>query len=65
MIFSCSETWESEKNRLESWHPFFTLIPRTVGKKNGKYICAWLEWIERKGIWVSGWDWVYYYREKQ
>ena len=28
------------------WHPFFTFTPRRVGQH-----IAWMEWIERKGIW--------------
>ena len=49
MIFGCGETWLSKKNRLEKWHPFFCLLPRTVDVVDGRRICAWLMWVERRG----------------
>ena len=68
MKYSCGETWEVTKQRLTNWHPFFALFPRTIGAKDGKYICAWLEWIERRGelsvdCCENWWSWEY--REKQ
>lgn len=49
MIFSCGETWEAKKARLEQWHDYFILWPRTIGEENGRYKCVWLQTVERKG----------------
>jgi hypothetical protein len=54
--------WESERNRLEQWHPFFCLLPRRLG---GSTTCVWLEWIRRKGHYEDGYNgrgWVFEYR---
>lgn len=57
MIFSCGDTAETEEQKRNAviaaraqWHPFFALMPRTIGEKNGKHICAWLQWIERRCV---------------
>lgn len=63
MIFSCGLTQEEQDRRDKEWHPFFPLFPRTIAKKDGKHICAWLQTIERRaafihyyeGRWV-GWE---------
>ena len=68
MRFNCGENWRAERVRLENWHPFFPLWPRTIATENGVDICAWLEWIERKGTLYSGWDvyvWEWEYRPRQ
>lgn len=61
-----------EQLRLQQWHDFFALVPRTIGHKDGKNICCWLEIIERRGKLNSGtsWDgpwaeWTWKYREKE
>ena len=64
MIFSCGENWKTTIARLEEWHPFFPLWPRVVAVENGKDVCAWLEWIERRGTLYGsyagdGWCWEY------
>lgn len=66
MIFECGETQDAREKRLRDWHPFFALWPRTIEEKDGRKICAWLQWIERRALWqdyVFGWTWQY--REKQ
>ena len=71
MIFRCGENWKTREARLEHWHPFFALWPRVVAVEDGKDVCAWLEWIERKGVWhgcgsdydSSSW-WDFEYRRK-
>jgi len=63
MQFSCGETWEAKAARLENWHDFFALLPRTVAEENGRDVCAWLETIQRRRTWSAGWEW--YYRRKQ
>lgn len=66
MKFSCGENWEVKKARLSDWHPFFAILPRTIGvDKDGNDICVWLEWIERKGRRVEcrvGHKWLWVYR---
>ncbi len=52
--------WDSEKRiaarlRREQWHRWFALWPVHVG--NGHY--AWLEWVERRVEYVSGFDGTY------
>ena len=67
MIFSCGENWKTREARLEGWHPFFALWPRVVAVENGKDVCAWLEWVGRKGTVYDGWGehlWVWEYRRK-
>ncbi len=53
MVFSCGETWEAKKARLREWHDFFVLWPRHMGIKNGKYVCVWLQTIQRSRVYVS------------
>jgi hypothetical protein len=48
MRFSCGENWKAREARLKEWHPFFCIWPRTIAVENGKDICAWFEWIERR-----------------
>lgn len=58
MRFKCGETdqkhrkAQERKDRLETWHPFFCLIPRKVADHD----CRWLETIERRGHWVTAFD---------
>jgi hypothetical protein len=64
MIFSCGETWEARRARLEDWHDFFPLLPRSVAETDGRHVCAWLQTIERKGkFWADwadySWNWEY------
>ena len=64
MIFSCGETWEVKKKRLNSWHRFFVIFPRHIDDKDGKRICAALQYVERKGRITGGfmdawWEWEY------
>lgn len=75
MRFRCGDSDEvvaakavAAQSRLENWHDFFPLFPRTIGQENGKDICMWLEIIERKGRVLWGFDgcfWVWDYRAKQ
>ena len=68
MRFNCGDSYIVWTTRLTNWHPFFALFPRKIGEKDGKDICAWLEWIERKGKFVSSYGdsgWVWEYRGKQ
>lgn len=65
MRFSCGETDEMRKARLEQWHPFFALWPRYISTEVG-VVGIWLETIERKGIYWEGnyaggegWTWEY------
>jgi hypothetical protein len=64
MRFSCGENWETKRTRLQKWHPFFAIWPRTVSVENGKDICVWLGWIERQGHWYGRY-WIWTYREKK
>ena len=62
MIFSCGETWDAERARLSAWHKFFVLWPRTIGEKDGRYRCVWLQPVERRGTYCGvyfGWEWEY------
>lgn len=55
MRFSCGRTneqkaadrevWLAQQNE---WHKVFLLRPRTLEEKDGKKICYWLQWVERK-----------------
>jgi len=66
MIFSCGETWEAKKARLEQWHDFFVLWPRTVGEENGRYKCVWLQTVERKrrfNDWTGDFNYVFRLKE--
>lgn len=67
MIFSCGENWRARKVRLENWHDFFPLVPRTVAVEGGEDICAWLQTIERRGRYCGGIPyscWIWEYRVK-
>jgi hypothetical protein len=61
MIFDCGETDAAYVMRLKNWHDFFPLFPRTVDRVDGRNVCAWLETIQRRGVWVPlcGWHWIY------
>lgn len=65
MKFSCGENWKHKKERLENWHDFFCLWPRTISvDETGKDICAWIETIERRGSFICWpgdcyWNWEY------
>lgn len=67
MRFDCGETWKAKLERLEDWHDFFPLWPRTIKTEGGRKQCAWLETIQRKGtfqmMWIDSW-WDWEYREK-
>lgn len=67
MRFSCGYTAEEQHRMLEEWHDFFPLWPRKIGEANGRDVCVWLETIQRKGFYWSGWDdyaWIWEYRAK-
>lgn len=60
MKFDCGETWIETKERKSNWHRFFCLFPRKVSDHD----CRWLEYVERKGTYYSGyaycgWSWRY------
>lgn len=63
MKFDCGETAQARQARIQKWHPFFVLFPRTVKEENGRKICAWMETIERRGYWIGYplfvWEWEY------
>lgn len=66
MIFSCGLTLE-EKRRREDWHDFFALLPRTVAVEDGRFICAWMQTIQRRSTYYLAWDgpdWANEYRLK-
>jgi hypothetical protein len=66
MRYSCGETWEATQARLGQWHRKFALFPRTVGSENGRHVCVWLEYYERKGKYYGDWEcswWSWEYRE--
>jgi hypothetical protein len=68
VIFDCGETLEARKARLEQWHDFYPLFPRRVDVVNGRAVCAWLQTIERKGVYYSYIEhsfWIWEYRLKQ
>lgn len=68
MIFSCGESWDAEFERRSNWHDFYPVFPRTVGVKDGKVICAWLQTVERRGIERQarrGRYWMWEYRLKE
>lgn len=63
MIFSCGETVDAQVERLakglealEEWHDWFAFKPVNVGEKDGHYICAWLQTVQRKGTRRSIWS---------
>lgn len=55
MQFNCGqssyEKYMARMGELKNWHPFFALLPRRAG-----HTCHWLEYIERKGTRVRGWN---------
>lgn len=69
MKFSCGDDCQTrcgravaKQRRLESWHDHFALLPCTVGQRDGKDICCWLETIERRII--PGCKFLFEYRQK-
>ena len=68
MIFNCGLTWDEIKRRRGEWHDFFPLWPRTIRIDNGHLVCAWLQTIERRSYYYSGWGeswWENEYRLKR
>jgi hypothetical protein len=62
MIARCGETYTARMERLSNWHDFFALLPHKVDEEDGKDVCAWLQVIQRKGVWMGypiAWDWQY------
>lgn len=60
MKFDCGETWEEEKERKSQWHRWFAWKPVYIANHD----CRWLEFVERKGEYCSGydsdyWNWIY------
>lgn len=60
MKWDCGETWDEYKTRMWQWHRRFLLRPRRVSDHD----CRWLEYVERRGIYRSGyvdssWEWEY------
>lgn len=59
MIFTCGETTEAKEARLAKWHPYFLLFPRTIAIRDDKYVCVWLQWVERRkwyeSSYAGGW----------
>lgn len=39
---------------MTDWHRIFLVFPRTVGYKDGKKVCLWLCWAERKYFRIIG-----------
>ena len=69
MKLDCGETFEAKEERLMQWHPFFAFLPRRIGVRDGRKICAWLEVIERRAT-GSYYNWpfegfIWEYRERQ
>ena len=69
MIFDGGETYGARILRLTKWHPFFVLWPRKVAESGGRCVCAWLQYVERKGHYHnyahdSWWSWDYRLQEK-
>lgn len=56
MEFNCGLTNEAWEAKYKQWHRFFALWPRTVAIENGKFVCVWLETIERRADRVWYWD---------
>lgn len=56
-----------KRKYLEKWHPIFAWLPHVIETDSeGNQTKAWLQWIERKGIYRNGlgivrnwWDWEY------
>jgi len=62
------EKIREEQERLRKWHKWFAWIPTRVlvvkeivpdGFDTMHEKCIWLETIERKGQYGSGWEWEY------
>lgn len=68
MLFNCGkarETRDEYMTRVETWHKFFAILPRTIRVVDGQRTCVALQCIERKGTWVDDWaggNWEYKYR---
>lgn len=52
---------DEEKFARQLWHPFFTILPRTVADGDTRIF----EWIERKGFPMKRNRWLWSYRAKQ
>lgn len=48
MIFSCGETYKAYEVRVSKWHKWFAWHPTTIGIENGRGICVWLQYLERR-----------------
>jgi hypothetical protein len=48
MIFYCGESPEAHHQRISNWHDYFCWLPITVGISEGRYLCVWLQTIERR-----------------
>jgi len=55
MKFHCGETLEARYERYQviitnaaKWQRYFAWWPTNVGSENGKEVCIWLGWIERR-----------------
>lgn len=68
MIFDCGQTFSEATKQRGEWHDFFAIWPRAVAIVDGRHKCAWLQTIQRRSDWVSGFDcglWSNEYRLKQ
>lgn len=58
---------ESKVNRKTQWHKWFAWYPVAIEKPGGCKLWVWLEIVERRGAWRSGWSgdgWEYFYKER-
>jgi hypothetical protein len=68
MEFYCGLTDEERDKRDSEWHDFFALFPRTIQVRNGYFICACLQTIQRRAVGIVYWDGRYVeweYRRKE
>lgn len=55
MKWDCDAWWQ----KREKWHRYFAWYPIKVALND----CRWLEYVERKGLWIKHSDeWFYEYR---
>jgi hypothetical protein len=59
MIWKDGPTWEETKRIRAEWHKWFAWYPVVIRIEEGHKIKAWLQYVERKGIYCYGWAWEY------
>lgn len=61
MKINCGPTWQERHNAKKDWHRWFAWKPVRFGAQE----CRWLEYLERRGAYLTSWDdgwWEWEYR---